>query len=67
MINRLFSIISFAVSFYLAYKYRYRVINAVLGRRWLRKLAVSLAMQIPMIRDKMLGSAFQFDRSKQMS
>ncbi|WP_245308173.1 sodium:proton antiporter [Halalkalibacter urbisdiaboli] len=67
MINRLFSMISLAVSFYFAYRYRYRVINAMLGRKWLRKLAVGLAMQIPMVRDKMMGSVFQFNRSNQMS
>ncbi|WP_100406810.1 sodium:proton antiporter [Bacillus solitudinis] len=63
MINRLFSMISLIVSFYFAYKYRYRVINAFLGRKLLRKLAVTLAMQIPMIRDRMLGSVFQPERT----
>ncbi|TWI57816.1 sodium:proton antiporter [Halalkalibacter nanhaiisediminis] len=62
MITRLVSIVSFVVSFYFAYKYRYRLANAFLGKRWLRKLAVSLAMQIPFIRDKVLGSVLQNNR-----
>ncbi|NEU30739.1 sodium:proton antiporter [bacterium LRH843] len=62
MVQRLISIATFVVSLYFAYKYRYRVLNAFLGRRWLRKLAVSFAMQIPFIRDKVLGSVLQYNR-----
>jgi hypothetical protein len=50
---------------YFAYKYRYRVINAILGKRMLRKIAVMVAMQIPFIRDKVLGSVLQFNRPQQ--
>ncbi len=62
MIQRLVSILSFVVSFYVVYKYRYRLVNVFLGKRWLRKLAVSIAMQIPFIRDKVLGSVLQFNQ-----
>ncbi|ADC50845.1 MULTISPECIES: hypothetical protein [Alkalihalophilus] len=62
MFSRLISIVSLILSFYFAYKYRYRVINAVLGRRWLRKVIIGFAMQIPMIRDRMLGSVLQSNR-----
>lgn len=65
MFQRLISILSFVFSMYFAYKYRYRVINAVLGRRMLRKIAVMVAMQIPFIRDKVLGSVLQFNRPQQ--
>jgi hypothetical protein len=50
---------------YFAYKYRYRVINAFLSRRMLRKVAVMFAMQIPFIRDKVLGSVFQSNRPQE--
>ncbi|MDV2683183.1 sodium:proton antiporter [Alkalihalophilus lindianensis] len=62
MVNRLFSIATLILSFYFAYKYRYRVINAILGRRWLRKIGISIAMQIPMIRDRVLSTVLQPNR-----
>ncbi|MDG5788745.1 sodium:proton antiporter [Evansella sp. AB-P1] len=33
---------------------RYRVINAFLSKRWLRRLSVALVMRIPAIRQKMM-------------
>ncbi|GAE24769.1 Na+/H+ antiporter [Halalkalibacter wakoensis JCM 9140] len=65
MIQRLISILSLVLSMYFAYKYRYRVINAFLGRRMLRKVAVMAAMQIPFVRDKILGSVFQSNRTQE--
>ncbi|WP_100372448.1 sodium:proton antiporter [Bacillus sp. FJAT-45037] len=59
MINRFISTVTFALLLYFAYKYRYRLLNVFLGRRLLRKLAISLAMQIPVIRDKALSSVLQ--------
>ncbi|MCM3761654.1 sodium:proton antiporter [Alkalihalobacillus oceani] len=56
MLQRFVTMVSFVFSCYLLYKYRYRVINAFLGKRWLRKVAISMAMQIPTVRDKVLGS-----------
>ncbi|ARK29387.1 sodium:proton antiporter [Halalkalibacter krulwichiae] len=65
MIQRIISILSFSFSMYFVYKYRYRVLNAVLSRRMLRKVAVMMAMQIPFVRDKVLGSVLQFNRPQQ--
>ncbi|MDT8861727.1 sodium:proton antiporter [Alkalihalobacillus sp. MEB130] len=65
MLQRLISILSLVFSMYFAYKYRYRVINAFLSRKMLRKLAVMFAMQIPFIRDKVLGSVFQSNRPQE--
>ncbi len=65
MFQRLISILSLVFSVYFAYKYRYRVLNAFLGRRMLRKLAVAFAMQIPFIRDKVLGSILQSNRPQE--
>ncbi|ADU29920.1 hypothetical protein [Evansella cellulosilytica] len=33
---------------------RYRVINAFLSKRWLRRLSVALVMRIPAVREKMM-------------
>lgn len=62
IIQRLLAILSFVISIYMAYKYRYKVMNVFLKRRWLGKLAVSIAMQIPFIRDKVLGAVSQYRR-----
>ncbi|MFA9559380.1 sodium:proton antiporter [Evansella sp. AB-rgal1] len=33
---------------------RYRIINAFLSKRWLRRLSVALVMRIPAVREKMM-------------
>ncbi|WP_416149370.1 hypothetical protein ACM26V_24520 [Salipaludibacillus sp. HK11] len=40
-------------------KYRYRVLNALLARRWLRRFAVSFVMRIPAVREKMMYQTFR--------
>ncbi|WP_062046370.1 hypothetical protein [Bacillus sp. JCM 19034] len=62
MLQRMISFISVLMTVYFLYKFRYRVINLFLSKRLLRKLAVSFAMQIPFVRDKIVGSVLQFSR-----
>jgi hypothetical protein len=40
-------------------RYRYKVLNTLLGSYWLRKWAISLAMNIPGIRSKFIQSTFR--------
>ncbi|WP_165786657.1 hypothetical protein [Heyndrickxia camelliae] len=40
-------------------KYRYKILNIVLGSYWIRKLAISAAMRIPGLRTKFLESTFR--------
>ncbi|WP_433743146.1 hypothetical protein [Falsibacillus pallidus] len=44
--------------FVVAYRYRYRVMNVMLGNFILRKLIVKFAMNIPGFRSKMIQSTF---------
>lgn len=48
-----FTIIGVASLF--IYRYRYRLMNAVFGQPWLRKIAVKSFMQFPFVRERMLG------------
>ncbi|KMK75998.1 hypothetical protein [Alkalihalobacillus pseudalcaliphilus] len=55
------SVISFFISMvaiYVGYKNRYRIINLILKRRWLRRIAVAWVMQMPFFREKMVASIF---------
>ncbi len=45
--------------FFLAYQYRYRFLNAVLGIQPIRRMVVSSAMSVPFIRRFFLLSAFK--------
>jgi len=40
-------------------KYRYKILNIVLGSFWIRKLAVKAAMSIPGLRAKFMESTFR--------
>ncbi|WP_280768443.1 hypothetical protein [Salipaludibacillus daqingensis] len=40
-------------------KNRYRVLNALLRKRWLRTLAISFVMNIPSVREKMMYQTFR--------
>ncbi|WP_017728321.1 hypothetical protein [Halalkalibacterium ligniniphilum] len=63
MLGRIITFFSFVLSIYVAYRYRYRMLNLLLGRRFLRQIAVSLAMQIPFIRDNVMGSMLRYERA----
>ncbi|WHY76126.1 hypothetical protein QNH20_18620 [Neobacillus sp. WH10] len=43
---------------YLAFRYRYRIINVLFGTSWLRRLAVGSIMSIPGVKNKMMQSVF---------
>ncbi|WP_458412494.1 hypothetical protein ACNQFZ_16985 [Schinkia sp. CFF1] len=60
MQNSLMRIILLAVASIFIYQYRYRLMNAVLGQPWLRKMAVKSFMQIPFVRERMVGQMFRF-------
>lgn len=48
-----------AVLIILAYRNRYKLMNIVLGNMWIRKWAVSAAMNIPGVRSRFIQSAFR--------
>ena len=43
---------------YVAFRYRYRLINIVLKSGWLRRFAVSSVMSIPGVKNKMMQTVF---------
>jgi len=43
---------------YFGYRYRYRLMNVLLGTGWIRRMAVGSVMNIPGIRNKMMQSMF---------
>ncbi|WP_247747494.1 hypothetical protein [Alkalihalobacillus sp. BA299] len=51
MISRIFMLIIV----YIAYRFRYRILNVLLGQRWIRKTAVQLTMKIPGLRKKFMS------------
>ncbi|MDQ0224873.1 hypothetical protein [Metabacillus niabensis] len=40
------------------YRYRYQIVNAVLGQPQLRRFFIRLSMRIPFIRDRFVQRAF---------
>ncbi|MCR6096722.1 sodium:proton antiporter [Salipaludibacillus agaradhaerens] len=40
-------------------RYRYRVLNKLLSKRWLRRLSVAMLMRIPAVREKMIYETFR--------
>lgn len=47
-------------SIFFIFKYRYKVINLVLGTRWIRRAVVSGVLQIPIVRDRFLQRFMPF-------
>ncbi|MFJ7729707.1 hypothetical protein ACIQXV_26850 [Neobacillus sp. NPDC097160] len=43
---------------YFAYRFRYRIINVLLGSSWMRRLAVGSMMSLPGVKNKMMKSVF---------
>lgn len=60
MQNSLLRIIVLAIASLFIYRYRYRLMNAIFGQRWLRKIAVRSFMQFPFVRERMVGQMFRF-------
>ncbi|GIN85481.1 hypothetical protein J6TS2_18670 [Heyndrickxia sporothermodurans] len=44
---------------YSIFKYRYKVLNFLLGSYWIRKMAVKMAMSIPGLQSKFMQSTFK--------
>lgn len=44
---------------YSVYKYRYKMLNFILGSYWLRKMAVKIALSIPGVKTRMFQSTFR--------
>lgn len=57
--RKLISFISFATGLYLLIRYRYRILNTLLKKRWIRTYAVKMTMQLPFIRNKMMNKVFR--------
>ncbi|WP_210365933.1 hypothetical protein [Bacillus sp. REN3] len=58
MLKRLFSIFMIGLAGYYLFENRYRVMNGLLGNRFLRRIAVGSLMSLPGVRNKMLQSVF---------
>lgn len=43
---------------YFGYRYRYRLLNIVIGTGWLRRIAVGSFMSMPGVKNKMMQSMF---------
>jgi len=43
---------------YFIYKFRYRLLNYMLGSSWMRRIAIGSVMSIPGIKQKMMQSVF---------
>lgn len=58
MIRKMISIFMLGLAGYFLFENRYRVMNVLLGNRFLRTLAVSSIMGLPGVRSKMMQSVF---------
>ncbi|WP_199738062.1 hypothetical protein [Falsibacillus albus] len=58
MTNGLWKWIVTAIFFLVAYRFRYRMLNILLGNFFLRKFAVKFIMNIPGFRSKIIQSTF---------
>jgi hypothetical protein len=56
-ISRLFVLVG---GIYAFYRYRYRIMNGVLGNPTMRRFFVSFAMNIPFLRDRFMKQAFRY-------
>ncbi|WP_071395752.1 hypothetical protein [Bacillus tuaregi] len=56
--GRILSIILIGMGGYLLFQKRFRVINTVLGNSMMRRFFVRSLMNIPAIRNRMMGSVF---------
>lgn len=48
-----------AAAISLAYKWRYKLLNAILGNESIRKMSVRMAMNIPGVKERFIQSAFR--------
>lgn len=43
---------------YAAYRYRFRLLNVLIGTGWIRRFAVSAFMSMPFVKKRLMQSAF---------
>ncbi|MEH7441101.1 hypothetical protein V7201_02085 [Bacillus sp. JJ1122] len=58
MVRKMISIFMVGLAGYFLFENRYRVMNVLLGNRFLRRVAVGSLMGLPGVRSKMLQSVF---------
>ncbi|MFN7251208.1 MAG: sodium:proton antiporter [Anaerobacillus sp.] len=58
--NAVMTMLISMISLYFVFQYRYRILNLVLGTRWIRRLAVTGALQIPFIRNRFYARFMPF-------
>ncbi|MFD1363055.1 hypothetical protein [Lentibacillus salinarum] len=57
---RIFTVLTVLTSIIvMAFRWRYRIINTLLAISFLRKAAVTISMNMPMIREKIMPALFQ--------
>jgi hypothetical protein len=59
MMNGLSRMVLFGAGLYGIYRYRYRIMNSVLGNPNIRKTFIRMSMSIPFVRNKMMSQAFR--------
>lgn len=58
MSRMLTSIFMIGTAGYLAYRYRYRLLNMLIGTGWIRRIAVGSMMSLPGLKRKMMQAVF---------
>jgi hypothetical protein len=58
MVRKMLSIFMVGLAVYYLFENKYRVMNGLLGNRFLRRIAVYSLMGLPGVRNKMLQSVF---------
>lgn len=57
--SRMFtSILMIGTAGYLVYRYRFRLLNALIGTGWIRRIAVGSLLGLPGIKNKMMQAVF---------
>ncbi|MGG5255055.1 hypothetical protein ACQYAD_16610 [Neobacillus sp. SM06] len=58
MSRTLTSILLIGTIGYTAYRYRYRLLNLLIGTGWVRRIAVGSFMSLPFVKNKLIQSVF---------
>jgi hypothetical protein len=61
MLRMLVKLGALTLSAYLGYRYRYRLLNVLLGVPFLRRSVVASSMNMPLVKEKMLQSMFKIE------
>jgi hypothetical protein len=57
---RRLQVIIIITGLYAVYRYRYKIINVLLGYHLIRNLAVAISMNIPFIRNRFIHQVFRY-------